>query len=94
MKYLISEIDDDACCEIPRYICNTRADAEEAILALSEEDVYYLYYQTTYENIDDFFNRSFAFRKSCHPEVKCKTPYGTALWFMSSRFIIDELGEY
>ena len=38
MKYLISEIDDDACCEIPRYICNTRADAEELILALAEED--------------------------------------------------------
>ena len=41
MKYLISEIDDDACCEIPRYICNTRADAEELILALAEENIYY-----------------------------------------------------
>ena len=52
MKYLISEIDDDACCEIPRYICNTRADAEELILALAEEDVYY---QAMYEGIDNFF---------------------------------------
>ena len=38
MKYLISEIDDDACCEIPRYICNTRGDAEEFILSCAEED--------------------------------------------------------
>ena len=91
MKYLISEIDDDACCEIPRYICNTRADAEEAILALTEEDVYY---QAMYEGADDFFNNNFEFKKSRHPEVKCKTQYGIALWFMSSRFIIEELGEY
>ena len=53
MKYLISEIDDDACCEIPRYICNTRADAEELILALAEENVYY---QAMYEGIDNFFS--------------------------------------
>lgn len=91
MKYLISEIDDDACCEIPRYICNTRAEAEELILALTEEDVYY---QAMYEGVDNFFNNNFEFRKSRHPEVKCKTHYGTALWFMSGRFIIDELGEY
>ena len=39
MKYLISEIDDDACCVIPRYICNTRADAEELILALAAANV-------------------------------------------------------
>lgn len=91
MKYLISEIDDDACCEIPRYICNTRADAEELILALTEEDVYY---QAMYEGVNNFFNNNFEFRKSRHPEVKCKTHYGTALWFMSGRFIIDELGEY
>lgn len=91
MKYLISEIDDDACCEIPRYVCNTSADAEEAILALTEEDVYY---QAMYEGVDNFFNNSFEFRKSRHPEVKCKTHYGTALWFMSGRFIIEELGEY
>lgn len=91
MKYLISEIDDDACCEIPRYICNTRADAEELILALTEEDVYY---QAMYEGVDNFFNNNFEFRKSRHPEMKCKTHYGTALWFMSGRFIIEELGEY
>lgn len=91
MKYLISEIDDDACCEIPRYICNTRADAEELILALTEEDVYY---QAMYEGVDNFFNNNFEFRKSRHPEVKCKTHYGIALWFMSGRFIIEELGEY
>lgn len=91
MKYLISEIDDDACCEIPRYICNTCADAEELILALTEEDVYN---QAIYEGVDDFFNFSFEFRKFRHPEVKCKTHYGTALWFMSGRFIIEELGEY
>ena len=59
MKYLISEIDDDACCEIPRYICNTRADAEELILALAEEDVYY---QAMYEGIDKFFTCNFARR--------------------------------
>lgn len=40
MKYLISEIDDDACCEIPRYICNTRADAEELILSIAEEEAF------------------------------------------------------
>lgn len=91
MKYLVSEIDDDACCEIPRYICNTRADAEELILALTEEDVYY---QAIHEGIDNFFTYSFTFRKSHHPGVKCKTQYGTALWFMSGRFIIEELGEY
>ena len=91
MKYLISEIDDDACCEIPRYICNTRADAEELILALAEEDVYY---QAMYEGIDNFFTRNFTYRKSRYPEVKCKTIYGTALWFMADRFIIEELGEY
>lgn len=91
MKYLISEIDDDACCEIPRYICNTRADAEEFILALAEEAVYH---QAMYKGVDNFFNNSFKFKKSRHPEVKCRTHYGTALWFMSSRFIIEELGEY
>ena len=91
MKYLISEIDDDACCEIPQCICNTQADAEEAILALTEEDVYN---QAMYEGVDDFFNNSFEFKKSRHPEVKCRTQYGTALWFMSYRFIIGELGEY
>lgn len=91
MKYLISEIDDDACCEIPRYICNTQADAEELILALTEEDVYC---QAMHEGIDNFFTYSSAFRKSRYPEVKCKTTYGTALWFMSGRFIIEELGEY
>lgn len=91
MKYLVSEIDDDACCEIPQYICDTRADAEELILALTEEDVYN---QAMYEGVDDFFNRSFKFKKSRHPEVKCKTHYGTALWFMSGRFIIEELGVY
>ena len=52
MKYLISEIDDDACCEIPQCICNTRTDAEELILALTEEDVYN---QAMYEGVDDFF---------------------------------------
>ena len=91
MKYLISKIDDDACCEIPQCICNTRADAEEAILALTEEDVYN---QAMYEGVDDFFNNNFEFKKSRHPEVKCRTQYGTALWFMSYRFIIEELGEY
>ena len=91
MKYLISEIDDDACCEIPQCICNTRTDAEELILALTEEDVYN---QAMYEGVDDFFNNSFEFKKSRHPEVKCRTQYGTALWFMSYRFIIEELGEY
>lgn len=91
MKYLISEIDDDACCEIPQCICNTQADAEEAILALTEEDVYN---QAMYEGVDDFFNNNFEFKKSRHPEVKCRTQYGTALWFMSYRFIIEELGEY
>lgn len=40
MKYLISEIDDDACCEIPRYICNTRGDAEELILSIAEEEAF------------------------------------------------------
>ena len=90
MKYLISEID-DAYYEIPRYICNTRADAEELILALTEEAVYY---QAMYEGIDNFFTYTYAFRRSRHPEVKCKTPYGTALWFMAGKFIIDELGEY
>ncbi len=91
MKYLISEIDDDACCEIPRYICNTRADAEEFILALTEEAVYH---QALYDGIDNFFTYTYAFRRSRHPEVKCRTHYGTALWFMSGRFIIEELGEY
>lgn len=91
MKYLISEIDDDACCEIPRYICNTRADAEEFILALTEEAVYH---QALYDGIDNFFTYTYAFRWSRRPEVKCKTHYGTALWFMSSRFTIEELGEY
>ena len=91
MKYLISEIDDDSCCEIPRYICNTRADAEELILALAEEDVYY---QSMYEGIANFFTRNFGLRRYRYPEVKCKTIYGTALWFMADRFIIEELGEY
>lgn len=91
MKYLISEIDDDACCEIPRYICNTRADAEELILALTEEAVYH---QAMYDGIDNFFTYTYAFRQSRRPEVKCRTHYGTALWFMAGKFIIDELGEY
>ena len=91
MKYLISEIDDDACCEVPRYICDTRADAEELILALTEEDVYY---QAMYEGIEEFFQRAIEFKTFRRPEVKCKTQYGTALWFMSGRFIIEELGEY
>lgn len=91
MKYLISEIDDDACCEIPRYICNTRADAEELILALTEEAVYY---QAMYDGIDNFFTYTYTFRRSRRPEVKCRTHYGTALWFMAGKFIIDELEEY
>lgn len=91
MKYLVSEIDDDACCEIPRYICNTRADAEELILALTEEDVYY---QAMHEGVDNFFTYSFDFRKSRCPKVKCKTHYGIALWLMGNRFIIEELEEY
>lgn len=91
MKYLISEIDDDACCEIPRYICNTHADAEELILALAEEDVYY---KAMYEGIDNFFTCNLTYRKSRYPGVKCKTTYGTALWFMANRFIIEEIGEY
>lgn len=91
MKYLISEIDDDACCEVPRYICDTRADAEELILTLTEEDVYY---QAMYEGIEAFFYRAMDFKEFRRPEVKCETPYGTALWFMSGRFIIEEIGEY
>ena len=89
-RYVVyhQEWQDDAEIET---VCNTRADAEEAILALTEEDVYY---QAMYEGVDNFFNNSFEFRKSRHPEVKCRTHYGTALWFMSGRFIIEELGEY
>lgn len=89
-RYVVyhQEWQDDAEIET---VCDTKADAEELILALTEEDVYY---QAIYEGVDNFFNNSFEFRKSRHPEVKCKTHYGTALWFMSGRFIINELGEY
>lgn len=89
-RYVVyhQEWQDDAEIET---VCDTRADAEELILALTEEDVYY---QAMYEGVNNFFNNSFEFRKSRHPEMKCKTHYGTALWFMSGRFIIDELGEY
>lgn len=91
MKYLISEIDDDACCEIPRYICNTRTDAEELILAITEEEVYH---QAMYEGVEEFFHRAIKFKTFRRPEIKCETKYGTALWFMAGRFIIEELGEY
>lgn len=90
MKYLVSEIDDDACCEIPRYICNTRADAEELILALTEEDVYY---QAMYSNIDKFFNHMINM-KDYRSNVKCETNYGLALWLMSGKYFINVIGEY
>ena len=86
MKYVVwNSCNSDLIC------CDSQASAEELILALAEEDVYY---QAMYEGIDNFFTCNFTRRKSRYPEIKCKTTYGTALWFMANRFIIDELGEY
>lgn len=89
-RYVVyhQEWQDDAEIET---VCDTKADAEEFLLALTEEAVYY---QAMYDGIDNFFTYTYTFRRSRRPEVKCRTHYGTALWFMAGKFIIDELGEY
>mgnify|MGYP004557927015 CR=1 FL=1 len=92
MKYLISEIDDNACCEIPRYICNTRADAEEAILSLAQADLYETFVYMNFN--DDEYNEWINTIRKFYPEVSCETNYGFGLWLKGGHYLIEELEVY